>query len=226
MTIQPNDPWQDAADQASGMEGTRKAQLQNRRAATVDGAEVGPDFRMCLFLEVAFHGWLKFEDNQLVDKDLRRFANEAPDPKEQRDGWEPNTSCLGLSVPSDGSAGRLLTYCGSSWSVRRAFMTQLVPPFQRQQRQAIPIVALGFTAQKDTYGNFRPVFNVVDWRPRRDFAAILGAEPVPALEALGNPTPPRPPLVKEPAPEWSRLSPPPIEENDRAGYERVDEIPF
>jgi hypothetical protein len=83
MTIQPNDPWQDAADQASGMEGVLVRHNCKTGAATVDGAEVGPDFRMCLFLEVAFHGWLKFEDNQLVDKDLRRFANEAPDPKEQ-----------------------------------------------------------------------------------------------------------------------------------------------
>jgi len=70
MTIQPNDPWQDAADQASGMEGVLVRHNCKTGAATVDGAEVGPDFRMCLFLEVAFHGWLKFEDNQLVDKDL------------------------------------------------------------------------------------------------------------------------------------------------------------
>ena len=60
MTIQPNDPWQDAADQASGMEGVLVRHNCKTGAATVDGAEVGPDFRMCLFLEVAFHGWLKF----------------------------------------------------------------------------------------------------------------------------------------------------------------------
>ena len=86
MTIQRNDPWQDAADQASGMEGVLVRHNCKTGAATVDGAEVGPDFRMCLFLEVAFHGWLKFEDNQLVDKDLRRFANEAPDPRVRAKG--------------------------------------------------------------------------------------------------------------------------------------------
>jgi hypothetical protein len=139
MTIQPTDPWQDAADQASGMEGLRIRHNCKSGVASIDGAEVGPDFKMCLLLETALHGWLQFEDNKLIGKDLRRFSNEAPDPKEQRPGWEPNTSVLGVSVPSGGGAGQLLTYCGSSWSVRRAFMTQLLPPYQRLRRQAFPI---------------------------------------------------------------------------------------
>ena len=43
MTIQPNGPWQDAADQASGMEGVLVRHNCKTGAATVDGAEVGPD---------------------------------------------------------------------------------------------------------------------------------------------------------------------------------------
>jgi hypothetical protein len=226
MPIQPNDPWQDAANQASGMEGLLVKHNCKTGLVTVDGTEVGPDFRMVFLMETAMHGWLLFEDNQLVDKDPRRFAHEAPDPKEQRPGWEPNTSVLGVSVLSAGGAGRLLTYCGASWSVRRAFMTQLLPPYQRLRRQAFPIVALGFGATKDSYGNFRPVFDVVDWRPRSDFAAILGVEPVAALEAPGERapamvTPPRPTLANVKEPALMIDGPPPIESND---YEPIDEI--
>ena len=43
MPIQPNDPWQDAANQASGMEGLLVKHNCKTGLVTVDGTEVGPD---------------------------------------------------------------------------------------------------------------------------------------------------------------------------------------
>ena len=108
----------------------------------------------------------------------------AVDPKEQRPSWEPNTSVLGVSVADENGVGQLLTYAGAGWGVRKAFEAQLLKPYQRLRRQAFPVVTLSFRAQTDEYGNFLPVFSVVAWRPRSEFASILGeAQPAPQLSA-------------------------------------------
>jgi hypothetical protein len=184
MNTQSRDPWQEAADQAGGFEGLLAKHNCKTGIVTLDGAEIGPDFRACLLMETAAHGWLRFEEKKLVEREIRRYAIISPDRNERRPDWEPNTSVLGVSIPDENGVGQLLTYAGAGWGVRKAFEAQLLKPYQRLRRQAFPVVTLSFRAQTDEYGNFLPVFSVVAWRPRSGFASILGEKPpAPQLSA-------------------------------------------
>ena len=102
---------------------------------------------------------------------IKRYVDEKPDRNECAPPRKPNTTCLGVLE----GAGQIVTYTGSSWSVRSAFTVQLLKPYLRARKLAFPIVSLGFkSGQKDEYGNFLPDFVVTGWTPRSRFADMLG----------------------------------------------------
>jgi hypothetical protein len=223
------DPWRKAADEASGFEGQRWSHNLKSGLCLVGSVQTAPDFRAVFLMETATHGRLKFIEGELVDKDIRRFAIEAPGQDELPESWTPSTGCLCV-----GEDGQLLSYAGASWGVRGAFVSQLVKPYARLNRVAFPLVSLGFGTGLDSFGNHRPMFNILGWRPRKDFAAILG-EGEPAAQLPGPRGPDGPPLSaaspKAPrlqhvdGPPADRDAPPPIEENDYADA-IDDDIPF
>ena len=89
------------------------------------------------------------------------------------------------NVPRDQRQGpaQLITYSALNWGVRSSFISQLLRPYSRLGKRAFPVATVGFQPQKDDRGNYRPTFNIVDWRPRSDFAQILGEEPaMPQIE--------------------------------------------
>jgi len=190
MSIQSRDPIQQAADEAGGCEGLRLKHNLKEGVIYLGGAVAPSDLKVCLWLSEACHGWLQFDGAQaLVASDIRRYADVAPDRDERRPDWSPNTSCLGVIMPG---GQEIVTYSGASWGVSNAFKATLLKPFARMQQTMFPIVALGFEPQKDDYGNYRPTFAVIAWKPRSDFGAALGEGP--------QSTPPQlPPATAEPA---------------------------
>jgi hypothetical protein len=176
------DPWQAAANEAEGMEGGFLKSNSKDGRWLLDDAEVetGPNgLRVAFLMSTAMHGWVLWEDGRIIERKTRRYAD---GPPEQRgpDGWDPSTSCLGVTMPDEEGAGRLITWASSSWSGRAAFVRFLLKPFVRLQLRQFPMVTLGFKPQKDSYGNHAPIFDVIAWRPASDFASILGEEPTAA----------------------------------------------
>ncbi len=216
----PN-PWRQAADDAGGFEGSLLKHNCKSGVVTLDGTAVGSDFRACLLMAEAKHGDVKFEDN-FVEQEVCRYADAAPS-KMVRPDWEPHTSVLAVS-----DSGALLTYVGANWSVRKAFGRQLVKPFVRLKERAFPVVTFGFTSRIDAYGNHEPAFNIVGWRPRGDFAAILGEEierlapPAAASESLSLTA------IRDVDPAAASRDGQPISENpDADRFEPIDdEVPF
>ncbi len=228
-----HDPIQQAADEAGGCEGLRLKHNLKEGVVYLGGAVAPADLKVLMLMPEASHGWLKFNDDQeLVETDVRRYADIAPDRGERREDWSPNTSCVGVIMP-DGH--EIVTYFGASWGVRRAFQTALIKPFARMRQTMLPIVALGFEPQKDNFGNHRPTFAVVGWRPRGDFAQALGEAP-PTAAAIEAPARPASTIVTSglarlQAARWPSETPPPSApppqfDDERAGFDPRDEIPF
>lgn len=194
MNTVVRDPMQQACDEAGGFEGQRLHHNCKTSVVYLDGVAVQA-VSAAFLMEEAAHGWLQFDDDQkLIDKGIKRFIDVAPDKGRMDPARKPNTSCLCVIE----GTGALATYTGSSWSSRRAFIDQLLKPFQRAKKLGIvPIASLGFRpGQKDEHGNYVPCFTITGWAPRSKFASILGeGEPLVALPgippALASPVAPR-----------------------------------
>jgi len=215
---QTKDPMQEAADSAGGFEGPHLRHNCKDGAVYLGDVAVGPDFTAVFLMETAAHGWLKFDEKNLVDRDIRRYADVAPNRSERRPDWEPNTSVLAVSETG------LLTYAGASWSARGAFEAELLKPYVRLRKQAFPVVNLRFKPHRDKYGNYKPTFTVTAWKPRSDFAGFLGEE-TPAPQLTAPPTapemPPRRPALVTSGRAQSSPSAEPF-----AGVDPNDEIPW
>jgi hypothetical protein len=174
------DPMREAADEASGFEGGHLHHNCKEGVVYHDGAPVGPDFRVCLLMETAMHGWLWFDDDKkLLKKDLKSFLTAKPNRGEWDGASKPNTSCLGVGQAGEG----VVTYAGSSWAVHNAFMAQVFKTYNRVKGLGtVPVVSLGFKpGQKDEHGNFLPTFAICGWEPRSKYASILGPDPLVAI---------------------------------------------
>jgi hypothetical protein len=182
------DPWQEAADTAAGHEGPLVKHNCKTAAVTIDGARADPDMKLCFLMSTACHGRIKFDGDRVVERNVIRYADAAPDrrflPTEE---GQKLTSVLAVGVSDSGLTG-LMTYSGASGSVRTAFETQLLRPYVRLKRRAFPVVTLGFKGLQDEYGNSKPSFTIVAWRAIADFAALLGEEAeAPQLSAPEHP---------------------------------------
>jgi hypothetical protein len=214
------DPMQEAADEAGGVEGKRLRHNCKEGIVYLDGVRSATALPVIFLMEEATHGWLKFNENKkLVDSGIKRYADVKPDRGEWDPAHKPNTGCLGVLE----GTGQLLTYTGSSWSVRSAFTTQLIKPYNRVRKLGIfPVVSLGFKpGQKDQYGNFVPDFVITGWVPRSRFALILGeGNPLAAIEASKS--------AALPAGDMTKHEEPTIESGDGpfAGADSLDDIDF
>jgi hypothetical protein len=174
MDTDLKDPMQEAADEAGGFEGLRLRHNCKEGVVYLDGVPVESEaLRVVFLMETATHGWLEFDEaKKLVGSSVKRYIDVKPDRNECSPPRKPNTACLGVIE----STGQILTYTGSSWSVRSAFTVQLLKPYARARKfGSFPVVSLGFKpGQKDDYGNFMPDFVITGWTPRSRFAQILG----------------------------------------------------
>jgi hypothetical protein len=233
MNTFTRDPMQEAADEAGGFEGLRLRHNCKEGAVYLDGVQVESEvLRVVFLMETATHGWLEFDEaKKLVDSNIKRYVDVKPDRNECGPPRKPNTACLGVREDT----GQILTYTGSSWSVRGTFTTQLLKPYARARKfGSFPIVSLGFKpGQKDGYGNFIPDFAITGWTPRSRFAQILGeGEPLEAIEAprapAAAPAPIEAPRKLMTATSGRGDAPPPIESVDDgyAGPDSLDGVEF
>jgi hypothetical protein len=228
MNSFPKSSWQQAADEASGFEGSRINHNCKEHTVLLGNSPVRPDFPLCFLMKNAMHGSLIFSNGVLIEKNLLRYDDVAPDLKEK---WgtdrKPNTSCLCFA-----EGVGLCTYTGASWAVRKAFSAQLLRPYVRViGLNVFPMVELGFEdGQRDEHGNGVPFFNPVEWVPGARFASIIGEAPTPVAAIEGPPASraitsgiQRDPRRNTPRDE----APPPTEDDARGGGPAWnDDIPF
>ena len=178
---------QQSADEAGGHEGKRLKHNCKTGQVLLDGVAIGA-ISVVFFMDEATHGWIEFDaDQNRIFSDIRRFAVEAPNRNEQvPDSYKPNTSCLCIVEDT----GQLATYQSASWSVRLAFIAQLLKPYVRARKAGtvLPVVALSFKeGERDDNGNYLPDFEIVDWVPRAKYAMILGEVGQPAAAQIAAP---------------------------------------
>jgi hypothetical protein len=174
MKYEKSDPWQEAVNDSGGIQGLLLKFA--RRSWTVDdeAVQTGDDgVRICILMETALHGSVLWSnDRTIINRRLNRYAAVAPSREPLENGRSPYTQfqCVGAS---GNYVGQLMTFSSSSWGGRHAFQALIRPYLQRGKRE-FPICTVGSRPKKnDVNGNFDPVFTIVGWAPRDDFAAIL-----------------------------------------------------
>jgi len=136
---------------------------------------------MVALLPSATIGEVKFERGQKTDERTGRVEDGfVPAERLDRD-WAPSTAFLTVGV-DDNNRGQMMTFRSTSWGGRFAF-NGLATMYWRLGQHAFPIVYLDVTKKwRNDQEVFDPVFRVIGWRPREDFAELgFGAAP-PALE--------------------------------------------
>lgn len=141
---------------------------------TVDDEAVltGSDgIRICVVMDTALHGAVLWSNDRIIDRRAERYAVVAPSRESLKMDWSPYTQfqCIG---DSGDYVGQLMTFSSSSWGGRNAFHALIRPYIQN--RRDFPICTLGSKPKKnDVNGIIDPVFAIVGWAPRSDFAAML-----------------------------------------------------
>ena len=130
-------------------------------------------------METALHGSVLWSnDRTIINRRLNRYAVAAPSKEPLENGRSPYTQfqCVGASGYY---VGQLMTFSSSSWGGRLAF-PPLIRAWLLRGRLEFPICTLGSKPRKnDVNGNIDPVFKVVGWAPRSDFAALLPPDDAP-----------------------------------------------
>jgi hypothetical protein len=183
-----NDPWQEALDSGGGIQGSLLKFVKGVWSVDDDAVETGEDgIRLNILMETAQHGSVLWgNDRTIIHRRLQRYADAPPSKESLKAGWAPYTQvrCIGASGIY---SGQMMTFSSSSWGARHAFFT-LIHPYMLRRKLEFPICTLGSRPKKnDVNGNFDPVFTIVGWAPRVDFAAILPPddEPPPSSATAG-----------------------------------------
>jgi hypothetical protein len=191
MTYEKYDPWQEAANNSGGVDGFHVK--FGKGVWTVDNDEVRTGeggFRLCALMDTAMHGAVKWSnDRTITERRLERYATVAPSRESLEVGWAPYTQfqCVGASGSYD---RQLMTFSSSSWGGRYAFHA-LIRPWLLRGRLEFPVCALGSKPKKkDPNGIVDPLFKIVGWAPRSDFAEMLPPDgespPTSAATAVGH----------------------------------------
>jgi hypothetical protein len=175
-----NNAW--AALAAQTPEG---ALLQCRKGKwTLDDAsvETGPNgLKAVVLMDSAVVGEVSFDDaGEKINENVGRIEDGFMPPARLTPGYSPSTSVVALGL-DEAHLGQAMTFRASSWGGRRAFGA-LIGGYVRFRQRVFPVVTLG-AATRERGGNDveDPLFNVVEWRPRRDFGG--GDDPPPQLPA-------------------------------------------
>jgi hypothetical protein len=138
-------------------------------------------------METAVHGAQKWQNNQVVDRRLQRFASVAPSNEPLELGWSPFTSVLCIGA-NDDHLGLPIPFSSNTWGGRHAFQA-LIRPWLQKGRHDFPICTLASRLKKnDANANVDPLFKIVGWAPRSDFAEFLPPddEPPPTSEGTAR----------------------------------------
>jgi hypothetical protein len=167
------DAWDETGDMSNGIEG---AHLKCAKGTwLLDDVEIDNDARICVIMESATVGEVRWHDRRIVDRNVGRIADGHTPPQHITEGWNPYTSFLAVRA-DESHRGELVTFTSSSWGGRYAFQ-RLVNPFRLKERQQFPICALAAKARGDANGNIDPVFRIVGWSNRGNFQDLLAPEP-------------------------------------------------
>ena len=169
MKYQKSDPWQEAANNTGG--GVKFG--KGRWTVDNNDVETGENgLRLCILMDTAAHGSVRWHNDRITERRFQSYAHVAPSNELLESGWSPSTSvqCIGISGEY---VEQPLTFSSPTWGGRNAF-DSLIRPLLQQGKLSFPICTLGSKPKKnDANGNIDPVFRIVGWAPRSDFAAFL-----------------------------------------------------
>jgi hypothetical protein len=214
------DPWQQALNNAGGLEGIHIRCAKGSWSYDDEEIRTGNDgASIVIVMETAVHGSVRWEDRMIVERRIERYADTPPSDEPLDAAWSPYTAVQCIGNDTD-HIGRLMTFTSSSWGGRRAF-SALLGPYLRKGRREFPICTLGTRPKKnDPNGNIDPLFTIVGWVPRSDFADMLPPSTSPPLLLdAAKPALEPPKAPSEPTP--SKAKP-----KARGGKVIDDEIPF
>jgi hypothetical protein len=195
------DAWDETGNMGNGIEG------QHLKCAKgtwlLDDVEIDNDARICVIMESATVGEVRWHDRRIVDRNVGRISDGFVLPKQITEGWNPYVAFQAVRADEE-NLGALVTFTSSSWGGRFAFQG-LVNPYRLKQRRQFPICKLGTKERGDDNRNIDPVFKIIGWSDKNNFQELLAPE----IEAL-------------PAPEAIAFAPKPV----ALAEVLDDEIPF
>ena len=108
-----------------------------------------------------------------------RYEDRAPNREAPlTEGFNPMTEVLTV-IMDEKRRGQLATFQGANYGARRAF-EGLIKPYLRKGKSAFPVVELASREKGDEYGNYEPVFTIVNWAGRELFPDLLETNTLPA----------------------------------------------
>jgi hypothetical protein len=168
------DPWQQAVDESGGIEGIWIKCSKGRWSFDDCDVATGDDgVKICVVMPTALHGAVLWgEDRTIIDRRLERYEDSAPCGRQLAVGWSPYTQFLAVGA-DERHRGQLLTFTSSSWGGRRAFHA-LLGPYVRKGKAEFPVCTLSTRPKRnDPNHNIDPVFSIVGWSARENFAELL-----------------------------------------------------
>jgi hypothetical protein len=194
---------------------------------TLDGVQIptGPDgFTFTALASTAAYGWVRYENDFPVEKELRLFADGFPRfGEELPEGWSWSSWLLGA-----GADGQMLTFTGAygPWKT----LKNLVSQYLIKGGLFVPTCTVSTRPRGDEHNNVDPVFNINGWKNAREFAELFpGLVEMPRLAAPATALMAAPASIDGTvgAPRTVTSVAPPVDESDHNFARAIDDdIPF
>jgi hypothetical protein len=171
------DAWDELGGQGNGIIG---AHLKCAKGHwLLDDNEAEPGMKVCIIMPTVMAGEVLWQDHKIVERNIGRIEDDFMPPRQITEGWSPYTSFQAVRA-DDGNLGELVTFTSSSWGGKFAFQ-KLANPYRLKQRRQFPICLLETKERGDINGNIDPVFRIVGWSDRANFAELLPPLPEAAI---------------------------------------------
>src|ERR1700694_3535510 len=120
MTYHEKDPWQEAADEAGGIEGLHVKCAKVRWLANDVELPTGNDgAKLCIIMPTARRGIVQWIDGKIVGRNTGRYEDGFVMP-EVLEGWNPYLSFQCVFADEE-RMGQLATFTSSAWGSFNAF---------------------------------------------------------------------------------------------------------